>query len=214
MSASGKSVDNVHLDGEEESHLVLKGFTEQEMQEFDDEDIELGDIHIENTQYAHGLEDVNVKSVGSVQVPLNSYKRSIAVDNSSVETIRGDLSGRTVIEDSDIGKIRGDSSFSGDFARNSHNLNIHGNIEFQDGHHTRISDPAFFKNSNLPTVIGNKVEGDAELDKNSVGGLIVADDIDVEETNGNFFTISTEDLGWSSSKADANFPASETYVLE
>jgi hypothetical protein len=205
MSASQKSVEDVHLDGDEESATVLKGITPQELEGIDG-DIHLGDVTIESNLYAHVVEDIDAKTAGSIFVPTKTYERSIAIDNFSIETVNGDLACRTVVDNSEIGVIEGDSKAGDVFARNSHNLTVHGDVEVVGSGNSR-GNQAFFDNSHLPTVIGEKVEGDATLDSNSLGGLVVADNIDVDETNGNFFTVSTEDLGWSSSNADARFPA-------
>lgn len=203
MSASGQNSQNIHLDGDEESELVLEGIKGDDIDE-SAEEVHLGDVTIENNQYAHGVRDVEADSVGSVKVPWNTYERSIAIEDSEIDTVRGDVQGRLVLENSDVNLIQGDATFSNRFAADSNNIELHGDLIKQRGGHTRGRDAAF-DNSNMPTVIGEEVDVEY-LDKESVGGLIIADEININETDGDMFAIATENSYRSS--ADVQFPAS------
>ncbi len=201
MSASDQNLQDFHMDGEEETDTVLDALTPSEAGE---EEENFGDVTIENTEYAHGVQDMEIESVGSVKVPTSSLETTVAVEDSEIGTVRGDVAGKTGLKRSSVDVIEGDAEYGRNFARNSHNVSIYGDL-------TKVStprdySPGAFKRSNLPTVVSSQIDIQ-KLDNQSVGGLVLADEVDIDDTDSDMFVIAPKSS--RSFRKDATFPAME-----
>lgn len=199
MSASDQNLQDFHLDGEEETDTVVEALTPSEA---DEEEEHFGDVSIENSEYAHGVQEMDIESIGSVQVPTSSLESTVAIEDSDVGTVRGDVAGKTVLKNSSVDVIEGDAKYGRHFARDSHNVSHFGDL-------TKVGTPrdysnGAFKRSNLPTVVSSNIDI-KKLDNESVGGLFLADDIDIDDSDGDMFVVTPQSS--RNFRKDATFPA-------
>lgn len=207
MSSANRKEQDISIDGDEEDVsrdiAAVHPNRETDLSILD----EIGSIEITNAPYSTGLGPTSeFEKVGSIELPLT--ERTTAIDRATVGRVEGDLQAGTILYESDIEVLTGDSTAREVFASETHDIDVRGNIE------VRKKDPSderngteVFKRSNNPLVTADRIEGD-HLDRNSYGGLLVAEDLDVNNNHGNMVTIS------SNGEAQKSFPTGRYEDIE
>lgn len=147
-------------------------------------------VEIQGTpHYSMGVSEVAVKEIGTIELPKETYESAKGTYKSNIGRITDRIKAEQGIVDSRVGTIEADSDIGETFARESDLLTVTGDIEVEKS--DSYTDNHLFRKSNLPKVFSDKVSADALADR-SFGGLVVAEELDVDNLSENMVTVAKD----------------------